>query len=482
KAFVIAAPYSGSGKTSITLGLIRAYTKRGLIVQPFKVGPDFIDPMHHELAVNSISDLKSRNSINLDSWMLGKSLTLETFYRNSQGADVCIIEGVMGLFDGKDGKTEVGSTAEIAKWLNIPVVLCIDCWAMSRSVAAMLKGFIDFDQEVRVEAVVFNRVGGEIHTQWLRDAVEKLYPPEEVLHHSVKILGGLPKSADITIPERHLGLLMPADFVDDSYISVLARLIENFLDVDALLAMASIDIPNHVSLLKLPKTTNKRIGIARDEAFCFYYHDNESLLRSNGAELVYFSPLHDKVLPDNLDSLYFGGGYPELFAEKLANNISFKESVVKFVLIGNKAVYGECGGLMYLSRGIYQKRDANINSSDIIFHEMLNLLPFKTKMVSKLHMGYVEVVVNSQNLFEKGMVAKGHLFHYSEITEEEISNNVEPAYVMSMEYKRESILEGYEMLIECGKSVIFASYVHLHWGSNPKFAQKFVEFSIINNK
>ncbi|KAI9356286.1 P-loop containing nucleoside triphosphate hydrolase protein [Zopfochytrium polystomum] len=376
-AFVIGAPHSGSGKTSLTLGLIRAFARRGLVVQPFKVGPDFIDPMHHEAAlrvkegsqtVDAGIAHSARRSINLDSWMLSRDACAARFSANAEGADVCIIEGVMGLFDGRDGRTEVGSTAELAKILNLPVILVVDCWAMARSVAPLVLGFQQFDPALNLAGVVFNRTGGDFHTGWLRDAVHSV----QVLS-TVTVLGGVPKSDAVVLPERHLGLHMPADLGSTAHVGLLADLVEKHLDVDTILRIAVAQPLSSVPpTLAVPTTpvastmtaetaaattaTPVRIGVARDAAFCFYYHDNLSLLQSSAGRprvtLVPFSPLADARLPPDLDAIYLGGGYPELHAPRLARNASFVASLRDFARDRRHVVYAECGGLMYLSKAI----------------------------------------------------------------------------------------------------------------------------------
>ncbi|KAJ3121792.1 hypothetical protein HK098_003395 [Nowakowskiella sp. JEL0407] len=509
KVFVVAAPCSNSGKTSISLGLMRAFTNRGLKVQPFKVGPDFIDPLHHESAISLQNDTINntpRRSINLDGWMLKREETISTFWRNAKDADICIIEGVMGLFDGKDGKTEHGSTAEIAKWLNVPVILVIDCWAMSRSVAALLKGFVEFDKELRVEAVIFNRVGGDVHTAWLREAVESSVVGSS---SAVKILGGIPKSDHVAVPERHLGLLLPSDFAKDGsgdgYISKLAELVEKHLNLNTILELSTFDPPIEIELQNNPASSLQtqqflnggpkiRIGVAKDEAFCFYYRDNERLLMSQpNVEIVHFSPLHDNSLPEDLDGLYFGGGYPEIYARELEANTEFRDSVNRLLGDGGKGVYAECGGLMYLSKGIFTQVDGDNDVQR--YFEMVGILSIKTRMVKRMKMGYVSVKVREKQgnwelrgdaLFEPGLECRGHVFHFSEVVESSEKTTDEEfvcAYEMTMTAAKsgqETTLDGYHLLIPSrdgsATSTVLASYVHLHWGSNPEFASSFVRF------
>ena len=292
-ALVVAGTHSGVGKTSVTLGLVAALRRRGLTVQPFKVGPDFIDPLHHAHAAG-------RPSHNLDGWMLDPSANRAVFARAVADADVAVVEGVMGLFDGSEGGSERGSTAEMAKLLDLPVVLVVDASAVARSAAAIVHGFTTFDPELRVAGAIANNVGGAVHAAMIRDAVP--------------LLGALPHVTDLVVPERHLGLHRPHE-ARSGYVGRLADLVEEHIDVDALLAATAAERPTAPPPVAR-REPRARIGVARDEAFCFYYADNLELLEQAGAELVEFSPLRDP-LPARLDGLYLGGGYPELHAAEL---------------------------------------------------------------------------------------------------------------------------------------------------------------------
>ena len=301
-AVAITGTHSGVGKTTVTLGILAAMRKRGLRVRAFKVGPDFIDPGHH----TALTGIPSRT---LDGWMLSREYNQQTFLQHLHNADVGVVEGVMGLFDGYDGKTEAGSTAEMAKWLRLPVILVVDASAMARSVAALVHGFRSFDRDLNVAGVIFNRIGGSRHLQYLQEALEGI--------PGMTVLGGLPRNDSIAIPERHLGLVTQEEHVLTSeQIDHLAAFIEDNIDLALLLQLSEIrELENRVTkrgeqIRGEAQEEKVRFGVARDEVFCFYYPDNLELLEAAGAELVFFSPLHDPHLPSDLQGLYLGGGFP----------------------------------------------------------------------------------------------------------------------------------------------------------------------------
>jgi cobyrinic acid a,c-diamide synthase len=433
-AIVVAGTHSGVGKTTITLGLIGALRRRGLIVQPFKVGPDFIDPLHHQEA-------SSRASRNLDGWMLSPDTNLQRFARATTGVDVAVIEGVMGLYDGSEGKTDRGSTAEMAKLLQLPVVLVLDASAMARSAAALIHGYVSFDPELGVAGVILNNVGGEAHAGMIRDAVDGRVP----------IFGALPRTAELVIPERHLGLHLPRESPQD-YVEPLASLIEEHVDVDQLLLSTRTE-RRAAAPRSVATGPGVRVGIARDEAFCFYYPDNLELLEQAGAELVEFSPIRDP-LPDDLDGLYIGGGYPELHAAKLADNEATKEAIREFAAAGGP-VYAECGGLMYLAK------DLELGESK---HPLCGILPFSTRMPAPLKLAYVEINTTG-GLFGAGHTARGHFFHRSEISGDQA---MLCCYQVSTT-RGEHLEEGYH------RGNVLASYVHLHFESEPSLVVAFLQ-------
>jgi len=432
-ALVIGGTHSGVGKTTITLGLIGALRRRGLIVQPFKVGPDFIDPLHHGQAAG-------RPSRNLDGWMLGAEVNRRRFAIATADADAAVVEGVMGLFDGSEGKSDRGSTAEMAKLLDLPVVLVIDAAAMARSAAAVIHGYVTFDPAVRIAGVILNNVGGAAHAGMIRDAVGDAIP----------IFGALPRVADLVIPERHLGLHLPHEGRRD-YVDKVANLIEEHVDVDELLSVTGI--PRRPAPMETsPPKPRARIGIARDEAFCFYYADNLELLAQAGAELVEFSPIRDPM-PFDLDGLYVGGGYPELHAQALAENAGTTIAIREFAASGGP-IYAECGGLMYLAKQLRVGDDV---------YPQCGVLPFSTTMPAPLKLGYVEVETTG-GLFGAGRSARGHLFHRSEISDQQPGSGCYHVRTSRGDQGE----EGYTY------RNVLASYIHLHFASDPTLASALV--------
>jgi cobyrinic acid a,c-diamide synthase len=433
------------GKTTVTLGLLYALRRRGLTVQPFKVGPDFIDPGHHSRAA-------ARVCRNLDGWMLSKDENLTIFRRHAGQAQVAVVEGVMGLFDGYDGLSEAGSTAQMAKWLGLPVLLVVDARAMARSAAALVHGFASFDPDLTLAGVVFNRIGGAGHLHYLEQALSQL--------DGVKCLGGLPREAKLAIPERHLGLTTAEDHpLEAEHLEPLADFMEEHLDLDGLLAsLPVLEIPPEAPLEIAAPTV--RLGVARDQAFCFYYPENLELLARFGAELVPFSPLKDRELPPNLQGLYLGGGYPELFAARLSANEGLKRQIVQQAAAG-LPIYAECGGLMYLSQEIQDLEGRP--------HVMAGVLPLQVRMLKRLKaLGYREITLMADGLLgPAGTKARGHEFHYSEIDAE--TGDLLRLYRLTARQGTETAAEGYYI-----KNVL-ASYVHLHFGSNPEVARNLVQ-------
>ena len=452
KSLVIAGTHSGTGKTTVSIGIMSALKKRGFSIQPFKVGPDFIDPGYHK----AVCGIPSRN---LDGWMLDKKYNLETFLNHSKGNDISIIEGVMGLYDGYEGKNEDGSTAQIAKWLNSSVILVVDARSMSRSVGALVYGFEKFDNELKIAGVILNRVRSVKHYNWLRDAIVK--------RCKAKVIGYLPSDTSIEIPERHLGLVTDTENgLKRDFIQRITDLIDHFVDLNWLLKIASpISIKGFCSRqseieINQNSAYSVRIGVAYDEAFCFYYHDNFDILQKYGAELIRFSPLRDNCLPKNLDGIYLGGGYPELFARELDSNQVMRREIKRFAA-GGGIIYAECGGLMYLGN--------TIKDFDNNYFEMVGVFTFTTRMEKKLtDLGYYTVKVLKDNILsKKGDVIKGHQFRYSSL--EGISPSISSVYQIRKGNRGEVRREGFAL------DNVLASYVHIHFGSNINFARRFVE-------
>ncbi len=404
-----------------------ALRRRGMRVQGFKIGPDFIDPTFHYAATGRVSR-------NLDGWMLTRETNLDLFGRAAQNADAVVIEGVMGLFDGKDGRSLSGTTAEMALWLDAAVVLVLDASAMAGSAAAVVHGFDTLIPEVRIAAVAANRIASEKHYAYLRDAIRARCRPESI--------GYLPRDADLAIPERHLGLHLAEETMSQDQLDRLAATVESHLDLDRLLALSARPVPIASQAAYPEQPCKARIGIARDRAFCFYYQDNLDLLCALGAELVEFSPINDCMLPPGLDGIYLGGGYPELHAEALADNASMRSAIACFIDCDGP-VYAECGGFMYLTEGI----------ADQAGHvwPMAGVFPTIARMRPRLaRLGYTEVRT------APGETARGHQFRYSEI--DEMPGTVCRPYA-----------DGYRARSATG------SYVHLHFLSCPGFARRFVE-------
>jgi len=458
-AIIIAGERSGVGKTTVTLALLAALKARSPSeqspVQSFKVGPDYIDPMFHSY----ITGLACRN---LDPVLTSESYVKSCFTKHSQTAKYALIEGVMGLFDGATGHDDTASTAHMARLLNAPVVLILNCASTSRSIAAIAHGYRTFDPRIQIAGVVLNRVGSDRHLELLTQALETLNLP---------ILGVLRRQDDISIPDRHLGLVPTAEMSDlDRIIERLAHLGETCFDWEKLLPLMTSHHPQPLpygemgATLTPPLLREKdlgveglRIAIAQDQAFSFYYADNLDLFREMGAELVPWSPLSDRALPENVQGLYFGGGFPEVFAGELAENKTARESVYKAIISGIPT-YAECGGLMYLCDRIVDFQDQSF--------PMVNILPTAAKMGKRLTLGYRQAIALQDSLLmHKGDRLWGHEFHRSSLTE--ICD--QPLYA----------LQGYESHLQYPnegwqKYQVHASYTHLHFGAQTHLLKRFL--------
>lgn len=462
RALVIAGVSSGVGKTTVTVGLLEAFRRLGLRVQAFKVGPDFIDPGFH-------AQVTGGPSYNLDGWICSRESVLGTVARQAADADLALIEGVMGCFDGSDGKSEEGSTAQVAKWLGAPVVLVADARAMARSGAAVVLGFERFDPDLPIAGVIWNRVSGETHARWLDEALQE--------HCRALPLGWLPREDALALPERHLGLVTARERrLTREFLDPLVSAIEKSVDLDRLLSLAKSQVsssatgPRPVGAPVAPLApVQVKIGVALDEAFQFYYPANFDLLKAAGAEIVFWSPLKDSTLPP-VDGLYLGGGYPELYASELSANVAMRESIRAFAESG-RPLYAECGGLMYCSRAL---EDLDGNE-----HPMVGLLPTTVRMKpKKLTLGYVEVEFAADSpLAPAGAQVRGHEFHYSRI--DEVPASVPRIYRLQRRRGKGGGPEaGREMMQERAEGYLVGnalmSYVHLHFGSNPEIAAWFV--------
>lgn len=439
---VIGATGSGAGKTTATIAILGAMRTRGLKVAPFKCGPDYLDPTYHTQAAGA-------RSHNLDGWMMGRDAVLATFNRVARDADIAVIEGVMGLFDGTTPISNEGSTAEIAKWLDAPVLLTVDTSGMARTVAAIAHGFRHFDPHLNLAGLICNRIGSRGHLDLLRTASTE-----------VPVLGGFPQDSSISFPERHLGLLSAiGSAVPQVHFDAWAERAAEWLDLDGILALARSAPSLPDSTAPASATTSRcRIGVAYDEAFHFYYDDNLRRLEAAGAELVKFSPVHDSSLPP-IDGLYFGGGYPEVAAERLSSNRPILEAIRSFAALGGP-IYAECGGLMYLAGAI--------RTLDGKSWPMVGLLPADAVMNDRLQaLGYAEVTTTSPSLLgPAGIQFRGHQYRYSTLAP--ALDSVPRIYQVQLRWGGSQFTEGYQA------ATVIASYIHAHWASNPSIPAAFV--------
>jgi cobyrinic acid a,c-diamide synthase len=452
---MIAGTHSGAGKTSVSLAVTRALKQNGYRVRAYKVGPDYIDPSYHAAATE-------RPSHNLDDWMMGGEAVKWLFKETAQDCDIAVIEGVMGLFDGFNTTDDAGSTARIAKLLRCPVILVVDTSGMARSVAAVVKGYQTLDEEIKIAGVILNRVASQNHLAVLKEAVE--------FYNRIPVLGAVFRNAKIHIPERHLGLKTASENTELLHMmDELSRLTqitrENTLGInlESILETArqysGDNIPVHFNLER-PVTDLRpaRIAYAQDKAFQFYYQANLDYLRSLGAELIPFNPTEDGRLPENIHGLYFGGGFPEIYARQLEDNRIMREAVREAVA-GGTPTYAECGGLMYLTEGI--------KTLEGKIYKMAGVIPGLVEMTPKLvNFGYCESeLLKGSFLGKAGERFRGHEFHYSrwDIDEGAAVHRVDPRK------NRPARLEGYQ------RGDLLASYIHCHFLSYPQRALRLVE-------
>ncbi|AFC98840.1 cobyrinic acid a,c-diamide synthase [Methanocella conradii HZ254] len=448
---ILAGDRSSAGKTTISTGLMSILHESGLKVQPFKVGLDYIDPSYHSLVTG-------RQGENLDGFLMSGEAIVEAFQHSAEGADIAIIEGVRGLYEGLEAVSDVGSTAQIAKILKAPVILVVDAQSITRSTAAIVKGYKDFDKGINFKGVILNKVGSERHAEKARTAIEK--------YTGVEVLGAIPRNKGMSLTMRHLGLI-PAregasrvgDF--EARISKIKAIIKEHVNIDRL-----VEIAKAAPRLKARKQSifikendaGVRIGVALDEAFNFYYKDNVDLLTLKGAEVVYFSPLHDREIPD-VDGLMIGGGYPEFFAGELSDNSSMRKSIAEASANG-MPIYAECGGMMYLVRALEDENGKR--------YDMVGAMDGVASMKHIRHIGYVAGQFEKDTpIGAKGSFFKGHEFHYSIITD--IPPDAKFAYRMDRGIGIKDGMDG--MMV----NNTLGSYTHLHAASYVPFAKKFVE-------
>ncbi|MES0490211.1 MAG: cobyrinate a,c-diamide synthase [Leptospirales bacterium] len=457
---LIASTGSGDGKTTLTLGLMAALKRRGKTVQGFKCGPDYIDPGYH-------SAVTGRVSRNLDSWFIVAKLLKDIFTRGSSGSDISIIEGAMGLFDGRDSLSNEGSAAEIAQILSSPIILALNCQSRARSAAAIVKGFMEFAPGVQIAGVIANKVGSVGHFKIIRDAVEK--------ECKIPVLGYLLRDETLSIPERHLGLLPAIERGDhDELFSLLAKKAEETIDLDKIVKIAQASQPiehevgvfeNLVKFKSVNSSFSKRrvtIGVARDEAFQFYYPENLELMKLAGLEPQFFSPLKGEKPPEGVAGLYLGGGFPEEFAGQLSRQKEVAKAVRKLIEQGVPTIV-ECGGFMYLTQEI-------INAAGEKF-PMVGVLPGKILMQKKrAALGYREALgLNQNNFLPENEMARGHEFHYScyEVSPE---NKLPEAYRLSGRIGTSDAGTLYKNLM--------GGYMHFYFPSHPKILQNWKELCI----
>ena len=451
RRLVIAGTGSGVGKTTYSIGIMAALQQKGYTVQGFKCGPDYIDPSYHTAVTGRVSR-------NLDSWMFDHQTVREIVARASEGADISIIEGVMGFFDGKSPLENTGSTADISMITESPVLLIVNCASMARSAAAIVKGFQMLASGPNIVGVIANQVGSVGHYEIVKAAIEQ--------ECNVPVLGYMKKEQDIDIPSRHLGLIPAIERGElNPFFDKLAHLISETIDIDRLYELAeTTEIVNESSALFAQREDQGvTIAVAKDAAFNFYYQENLELLEAYGAKLAYFSPLNGEEVPANADGLYLGGGFPEEFADELAHNEASKASIRAAITSGIPTL-AECGGFMYLTE--------SITNTDGVEYKMTGLIPGKVKMQKKLAaLGYREIFGTPGNfLIDQDQQAKGHEFHYSTF---EGAEGLPYAYETKGRFGKKS--EGYL------RGNLVAGYTHFHFASNPQLVERWIE-SCVNNK
>ncbi len=448
---VIAGDRSSAGKTTVCIGLLSALRENGLEVQGFKVGLDYIDPGFHTL-------VSGRSSRNLDGFLMPPDVVREIFTRGCEGADIAVIEGVRGLYEGLNYDDDVGSTAQIAKILDCPVILVIDAGSITRSVAAVVNGYKNLDSEVQIAGVILNNIGSDRHGEKAQKAVEK--------YSGTKVIGRIPRSSELKISMRHLGLITATECKSrwNDFSSVFDK-IKTSVGVNVDLK-ALFDIANSARPLGVPESrifnagrsegAEVGIAVAFDEAFNFYYQDTLDLLAQEGAELVYFSPIRDTKLPEGVDALYIGGGFPELYAEALSANTRMLDAV-KLFYDNYGVIYAECGGLMYLMDELEYKGDC---------FELCGVIKGSVRFGEKRVVNYVEGEIQRDCIVgKKGRRFKGHEFHHSEIV---LEGNSDFAYKV---LRGEGIRDRMDGIIT--KNCL-ASFAHLHAASYTEFAKNFV--------
>jgi cobyrinic acid a,c-diamide synthase len=451
---IIAGTTSGVGKTTISLAIMHAFkNKKGLLVQPFKIGPDFIDPSYHKI-------ITGKESRTLDAWFMGNEGIISTVEYATKDVDIGVIEGVMGLFDGMSGKNDFASTAYVAKILDAPIILVVDAAKAARSIAAMIFGYLNFDKKLRIIGIILNNVSGPKHEKYLIEACKNSL--------NVPILGIVKRDKDLKMDERHLGLIPSAELEPSKRNKIvrLANKVSEEIYYDKIISLINVrkaKIAKPISgKNKVPKLV--KIAVALDNSFNFYYNENLKILRNLGAEITYFSPISDNCIPDGISGIVLGGGFPEVMADKLNSNQSMLKSIKK---AGEQGIpiYGECGGLMYLTKSITGYKD-----SKRVFR-MVGIVDARTKMTGKLILNYTNADMNLTT-FRNIKNIRGHEFHYSTI--EDLPSDSKFVYSM----KRGIGMDGgkHDGILTHNS---IASYMHLHFYDNrfPKmWIKKCIEF------
>lgn len=456
---IIAGDRSGVGKTTVTLAILAYLVAQNKTVQSFKVGPDYIDPMFHRAATG----LPCRN---LDPVLTSPNYVRDCFQRHAQNADWVVIEGVMGLFDGignpdkTDGLNDYGSTAHIARILDLPVLLVLDCSSLSTSIAAIAYGYSHLDPQVTIAGVILNKVASDRHLELLETALNAI---------NIPIFGVLRRNTALNIPDRHLGLVPAAELTSiNQTFSQLAQLAETSFYWDKLLPLIKQNYSlssSKVGVNCFPETNPKmairstvKIAIARDQAFSFYYQDNLDILRELGAELVFWSPLKDQHIPDGIQGLYFGGGFPEMFAQQLADNKNILKQLQEIIQRGIPT-YAECGGLMYLCEQLIDLQQQTWC--------MVGVIPSTVTMQAKLTLGYRNAIaLQDSSLIPAQKTVVGHEFHRSQLT----YNSDNPQWqLQGFHSSSHPSTEGWNI------KQLHASYLHLHWGKTKFLPQRFIK-------
>ena len=443
---MIAGTNSGVGKTTVTLGIMSALVQKGIKVQGFKAGPDYIDPSHHTFVTGNASK-------NLDTWMMGENACRELFERSALNADVSVIEGVMGLYDGSIDSSGHGSSAHLAKILNIPVILVVDAKGVAQSAGAVVMGFREFDKEVNLAGIILNNVASQNHYDIIKKAIEESC--------SVAVLGYLKKESDITIPERHLGLIPSEEKkINSALYDKLGQMVLETIDIDKLqeIAGSAAVFPdyNRSIFIERGSSLDVTLAVARDSAFCFYYQDDIDLFEELGAKIIEFSPLADKSLPDGIDGIFMGGGFPELFADRLMKNESMMSSILEAHKQGT-VIYGECGGMMYLLEKLIDCEGRSFKMSGVLIGT--------SRMENRRQgLGYVITDAICDNIICKSAdTFRAHEFHWSKL--QDVPDDTVFAYNTRKSNGKKTGIDGI-----C-KSNVLASYTHIHFSSNPELAK-----------